>query len=122
MQGAKGGPVQFRWQFGPERVNKDLQDKTGNKCKVEASIAEATLNVEVSNFMTKNYDDNIPTRHNPVLCYNAANPKEVPKLSIFIGLGGKSSGSKRKTIQGTEWDLIQSYVLNNMEEVKPYIE
>jgi hypothetical protein len=121
QEALKGGPVQFRWQFGPERVNKDIQLKTGNKNKPEASIAEATLTEEVSNFTTKYYDDNIPTRHNPVLRYNAANHEEVPKLSIFVGLGGKSSGAKRTTIKGSEWDFIQSYVLNSMEEVKPYI-
>jgi hypothetical protein len=94
----------------------------GNKCKIEASMAEAVLNEEVSNFTTKYYDANIPTKHNPVLRYNAANPEDVPKLSIFIGLGGKSSGTKKFTMKKPERHLIHSYVLNNMEEVKPYIE
>jgi tartrate dehydratase alpha subunit/fumarate hydratase class I-like protein len=98
-----------------------IQLKTGSKYKPEASIAEATLTEEVSNFTTKYYDDNIPTRHNPIIHYNAANHEEVPKLSIFVGLGGKSSGAKRTTIKGSEWDLIHAYVLNNMEEVKLYI-
>jgi hypothetical protein len=102
-------------------VNKDIQLKTGNKNKPEASIAEATLTEEMSNFTTKYYDDNIPTRHNLVLRYNAANHEEVSKLSIFVELRSKSSGTKRMTIKGSEWDLIHSYVLNNMEEVKPYI-
>jgi hypothetical protein len=118
----EGGPVQFRWQYGPERENKDLREQCGNKCKIEASMASSTLNKEVSNFMTKYYDENIPTRHNPVLRYNAANSEDVPKLSIFIGLGGKSSGAKKVSIKNPDWDMIHSYVLNNMEEVKPYIE
>ncbi|KAK1667892.1 hypothetical protein QYE76_056051 [Lolium multiflorum] len=95
---------------------------TGNKCKIEASIAEAVLNVEVANFTTKHYDPNIPTKHNPVLRYNAANNEEVPKLSIFVGLGGKSSGSKPYRTDLHERTLIHSYVLNTMVEVKPYIE
>ncbi|KAK1606808.1 hypothetical protein QYE76_030481 [Lolium multiflorum] len=95
---------------------------TGNKCKIEASIAEAVLNVEVANFTTKHYDPNIPTKHNPVLRYNAANNEEVPKLSIFVGLGGKSSGSKPYRTDLQERTLIHSYVLNTMVEVKPYIE
>ena len=118
----QGGHVQTRWQYGPEREMKKLREQCGNKCKIEASIAEATLNKEVSNFTTKHYDENIPTRHNPVLRYNAANPEDVPKLSIFIGLGGKSSGSKKKMIKNPEWDLIHSCVLKNMKEVEPYIE
>ncbi|KAK1602954.1 hypothetical protein QYE76_037606, partial [Lolium multiflorum] len=89
---------------------------------IEASIAEAVLNVEVANFTTKHYDPNIPTKHNPVLRYNAANNEEVPKLSIFVGLGGKSSGSKPYRTDLQERTLIHSYVLNTMVEVKPYIE
>jgi hypothetical protein len=85
-------------------------------------MASSTLNKEVSNFTTKYYDENIPTRHNPVLRYNAANPEDVPKLSILIGLGGKSSGAKKVMIKNPDWDMIHSYVLNSMEEVKPYIE
>ncbi|KAK1679503.1 hypothetical protein QYE76_040351 [Lolium multiflorum] len=89
---------------------------------IEASIAEAVLNVEVANFTTKHYDPNIPTKHNPVLRLNAANNEEVPKLSIFVGLGGKSSGSKPYRTDLPERTLIHSYVLNTMVEVKPYIE
>ena len=118
----KGGPNWGRWQFGPERETQKLRQMTGNKCKIEASIAEAVLNVEVANFTTKHYDPNIPTKHNPVLRYNAANNEDVPKLSIFIGLGGKSSGSKPYTTNLHERTLIHSYVLNTMVEVKPYIE
>ncbi|KAK1612558.1 hypothetical protein QYE76_036231 [Lolium multiflorum] len=118
----KGGPNWGRWQFGPERETQKLRQMTGNKCKIEASIAEAVLNVEVANFTTKHYDPNIPTKHNPVLRYNAANNEEVPKLSIFVGLGGKSSGSKPYRTDLHERTLIHSYVLNTMVEVKPYIE
>ena len=72
--------------------------------------------------MTRYYDANIATQHNPYLRYNAANPEDVPKLVIFIGLGGKSSGTKRNKITNPQWGLIHSYVLKDMNEVKPYIE
>jgi hypothetical protein len=93
----------------------------GNKCKIEASISAVVLNVEVANLTTKYYDPNIPTKHNPVLRYNAASSEDVPKLSIFIGLGGKSSGTKPYKTNLHERALIHSYVLNTMVEVKPYI-
>jgi hypothetical protein len=118
----KGGPNWGRWQFPPEREMQKLRKMTGNKCKIEACIAEAVLNLEVANFTTKHYDPNIPTKHNPVLRYNAADIEDVPKLSIFVGLGGKSSGSKPKTTNLRERELIHSYVLSTMVEVKPYIE
>ena len=118
----KGGPNWGRWQYPPERETQKLRKTTGNKCKIEACIAEAVLNLEVANFTTKHYDPNIPTKHNPVLRYNAANIEDVPKLSIFIGLGGKSSGTNKYTMKLPERDLIHSYLLNSMEEVKPYLE
>jgi len=117
-----GGPVSTRWQFAPERKMKDLRQNTGNKCKIEASMAEACLNEEVSSFTTKFYDANIPTKHNPVVRYNAPNPADVPKLSIFIGLGGKSSGAKKFSMTKVERDMISSYILLTMEEVSPYRE
>lgn len=85
-------------------------------------MAEACLNEEVSNFTTRYYHANIPTKHNPVLRYNVANPEDVPKLSIFIGLGGKSSGTKKFIMNKLERDMISSYILLSMVEVKPYIE
>ena len=85
-------------------------------------MAEACLNEEVSNFTTGFYDTNIPTIHNPVVRYNAANPEDVPKLSIFIGLGGKSSGTKKFNMKKLERDMISSYILLTMEEVRTYLE
>ena len=38
-----GGYVQNRWLYGPERQNKHLRQKCGNKAKIEASIAEAVI-------------------------------------------------------------------------------
>jgi hypothetical protein len=101
---------------------KDRRAQRSNKCKIEASIAESTLNKDLANFTTKYYDENINTQFNPVIHYNAANPEDAPKLSIFIGLGGKSSGMKKVMIKNPEWDLIHSSVLYIMVEVKPYIE
>jgi hypothetical protein len=82
--------------------------------------SRGTLNKEVSNFTRKYYDENIPTQHNPILRYNVAHPDDVPKLGIFIGLGGTSRGSKRRKITNPKWGLIHSYVLKSMDEVKPY--
>ncbi|KAK1670756.1 hypothetical protein QYE76_058915 [Lolium multiflorum] len=117
LKGGELGPLAV---WSRERNTK--ASSNDNKCKIEASIAEAVPNVEVANFTTKHYDPNIPTKHNPVLRYNAANNEEVPKLSIFLGLGGKSSGSKPYRTDLQERTLIHSYVLNTMVEVKPYIE
>ncbi|KAK1651549.1 hypothetical protein QYE76_069354 [Lolium multiflorum] len=115
---------QMRWAVEGNRYTDKMihPSDTAWKNFVKKFPLKAVLNVEVANFTTKHYDPNIPTKHNPVLRYNAANNEEVPKLSIFVGLGGKSSGSKPYRTDLQERTLIHSYVLNTMVEVKPYIE
>ena len=50
-----GGPVQNHWCYPIERCLKTLCKKCRNKAKIEASIAEAYILEEVSNF-TETYD------------------------------------------------------------------
>ena len=78
-----GGPVQGRWCYSIERFQKVLRTKCKNKCKIEASIAEAYILEEVSNFTTKYYADNLPSVHNPPPHYNA--DKDESNLSISEG-------------------------------------
>jgi hypothetical protein len=47
------------------------QKKYRNKEKIEASIAEAYILEEVSNFIEKYYAKNLPSMHNPPTHYNA---------------------------------------------------
>ena len=56
---------QGHWCYSIERCQKVLRTKYKNKCKIEASIAEAYILEEVSNFTTKYYADNLPSVHNP---------------------------------------------------------
>jgi hypothetical protein len=44
----KGGANWARWQYPLERETQKLRQMTGNKCKIEASISAAVLNVEVA--------------------------------------------------------------------------
>jgi hypothetical protein len=62
-----GGPVQGRWCYPIERCLKTIQKKCINKCKIEASIAEAYILEEVSNFTTTYYGDKLSSVHNPPL-------------------------------------------------------
>jgi hypothetical protein len=55
-----GGPVQGRWCYPIKRCLKTIQKKCRNKCKIEASIAEAYIIEEVSNFTTTYYGDKLP--------------------------------------------------------------
>jgi hypothetical protein len=51
------GPVQGCWCYPIERCLKNIRRKCRNKCKIEASIAEAYILEEVPNFTTTYYGD-----------------------------------------------------------------
>lgn len=94
-----GGPVQFRWQFCIEREFKYIRTKCGNKNKIEACIAEATLLQEITDAMTTYYGDDVPTMHNQVCRYNVDEPKHDPKLLLFQCPGGKAGGATSYTLK-----------------------
>ena len=79
---------------------KVLRNKCKNKCKIEASIAEAYVLEEVSNFTTKYYGENLPSVHNPPPRYNAG--EDGSTLSLFQGQLGSASGSKNKNLKNAE--------------------
>ncbi|KAK1679455.1 hypothetical protein QYE76_040303 [Lolium multiflorum] len=116
-----GGPVQYRWQFCIEREFKYIRYKCGNKNKIEACIAEATLLHEMADATTMYYANDVPTKHNPVARYNSDEPKRDPKLLLFQYPGGKAGASKVENISPEEKDCIMLYVLMNMEEVVDFM-
>ena len=110
--------MQGRWCYSIERFQKVLRTKCKNKCKIEASIAEANI-LEVSNFTTKYYANNLPSVHNP-LPRNIAGEDEL-NLSIFREQLGSASGATNKTLKHEEWRTIMLYVLTNLSKVEPYM-
>ena len=115
-----GGPVQNRWCYPIERCLKTVRQKYGNKGRIEASIAEAFIREEVSNFTTLYYSDNLPSVHNPPPRYNAR--ENESNLSLFRGQLGSASASNPKTLNHEEWCHIMLYVLTNLDEVAPYMQ
>ena len=96
--------MQGRWCYAIERQQKVLRTKCKNKCKIEASIAEAYCADEVSNFTTKYYAEALPNVHNPRRRYNA--DENELNLSLFRGQLGSASGATSKTLQHEEWRTI----------------
>ena len=113
-----GGPVQNRWQYGPERQNKHLRQKCGNKAKIEASIAEAVILEEVSDLRTSYYPDHVPHLHNKVPRYNIEEPKYQPRLDLFNAQGGRAGASKSYNMPRQEWEDLMFYILHNIKEVE----
>ena len=62
-------------------MSEDSSQKCRNKAKIEASIAEAYILEEVSNFIKKYYTEKLPSVYNPSPRYNAG--KNESNLSLF---------------------------------------
>jgi hypothetical protein len=114
------GPMHARWCYMIERCLKILRKKCRNKAKIEASVAEAFILEEVSNFTTTYYKDTLPSVHNPPTRYNTN--KSSSSLSLFKGQLGKASTPGTKNLRHDEWCIIMLYVLLNLDEVKPYVQ
>jgi hypothetical protein len=91
------GAMQGHWCYPIERCLKTIQKKCRNKCKIKASIVEAYILEEVSNFTTTYYGDKLPSVHNPPPRYNDGGNES--NLSIFRGQLGSASGSTTKTLR-----------------------
>jgi hypothetical protein len=78
-----GGPVHCHWCYLVEGNLKTLCKKYRNKAKIKASIAEAFILEEESNFTEQYYSENLPSVHNAPLRYNAGENKL--SLSLFRG-------------------------------------
>jgi hypothetical protein len=111
--------VQAHWCYPIGRCLKTLRKKCRNKAKIEASIAEAYILEEVSNFTEKYYTENLPSVHNPPPRYNAS--ENSLTLSLFQGQLGRASASTTKQLNTEEWRSIMLYVLTNLTEVQPYV-
>ena len=114
-----GGPMQGHWCYSIERCQKVLRTKCKKKCKIEASIAEAYILEEVSNFTIKYYANNLPSAQNPPSRYNAG--EDESSLSTFWGQLRSASGATHKILKHEEWRAIMLYVLINLSEVEPYM-
>ena len=111
--------MQNRWCYPFERCLKTLRKKCRNKARIEASITEAYILEEVSNFTEKYYTEKLPSIYNPPPRYNAG--ENESNLSLFQGQLGSASASTTKQLKNEEWRSIMLYVLTNLVEVQQFI-
>jgi hypothetical protein len=110
--------MQAHWCYPIERCLKTLRKKYRNKGKIVASIAETYILEEVSNFTEKYYVENLPSVHNPPLVTMLA---KMNRTSAFSEGNSEAQVHRPKTLTHEEWRCIMLYVLNNLDEVAPYI-
>jgi len=113
------GHVQYGWMYPIERQMDTLKGYARNRARPEGSIVEAYIANEALTFCSRYMDDVVTT-------FNRDDDKwdqgvSDSDLSIFQH-GVKLLGEHRQTyLDDKEFDKICWYVLNNCDEVEPYL-
>ena len=111
------GPIQYGWMYPIERQLGTLKGYVRNRARPEGSIAEAYIANEALTFCSR-YMEDVVTR------FNRDDDKWDPPngdLSVFQH-GVKLLGANRETyLENKEFDKLCWYVLNNCDEVEPYL-
>ena len=102
---------------------KILKEYVRNKAHPEGSIAEGYINMECMNFCSM-YFEGIETRFNRTERNYDGDPlvEQAEGLSIFAQTARGLGAARRDELNLEDLARVQSYVLNNCEEVYPYIE
>ena len=115
--------MQNRWCYATERMQKTLRAKCKNERRIEASMAEAFITEEAANFVTAHYKAKNRHLHNPKPRYNVGDPKKGgSNLSLFKGKLAPAGAYTPLLLDNDEWRTITLYILNNLTEVRPYID
>ncbi|XP_059289006.1 uncharacterized protein LOC132042500 isoform X2 [Lycium ferocissimum] len=115
-----GGPVQYRWMYPFERYLRILKSYIRNLARPEGSIDEGYLAEESLTFCSR-YLNNISTKFNrPARNGNESVPNG--EMSIFKDSGRPKGGSDIAELSRHEFKQLGMYVLQNCEEVWPFIE
>jgi len=113
------GPVQYGWMYPFERQMGTLKGYVRNRARPKGSIAEAYIANEALTFCSS-YMEDVVTRFNrdDEKWHHGATDGDLP---IFQH-GVKLLGANRQTyLDDKEFHKICWYVLNNSEEVEPYL-
>jgi hypothetical protein len=115
------GPVQYGWMYPVERRLLTLKRFVRNMARPEGSIAEAYVAAECLAICSRYFGDDIETRHNR----EGRNRERVDKrkggISVF-NHGVEVLGAPTTKYLERDYEKMVWFVLNNCEEVEPYIE
>ncbi|XP_075093196.1 uncharacterized protein LOC107829616 isoform X1 [Nicotiana tabacum] len=116
-----GGPVQYRWMYKIERFLCKLKHYVRNKARPEGSIAEGYLIDECLTFCSM-YLTGIETRFNREdRNDNGSSNKDEVVLDIFSKSVRPFGDGNYDIIPKNDFDMARWYVLNNCEEVEPFL-
>ena len=93
-----------------------------NRSCPEGSVAEGYLSEECSTFCLR-YLHEVETEFNlPILNYDGGDAESHGKLSIFVRTSRTLMKATSRTLNTDECEHARLYVLNNCDEVTPYVQ
>ncbi|XP_058776589.1 uncharacterized protein LOC131650901 [Vicia villosa] len=116
-----GGPVQYRWMYPIERFLRVLKNYVRNKARPEGSIAEGYLAEECMIFCAR-YLVDMDSRLNQPDRYMDCVSENCTSLSVFKKNGRPIGGDSWENMSLSEILQAHFYILQNCEEVRPWIE
>ncbi|XP_038713903.1 uncharacterized protein LOC120007624 isoform X1 [Tripterygium wilfordii] len=114
------GPVHYRWMYPIERYLRTLKKYVRNKARPEGSIAEGYILDECSTFCAR-YLNSVETKFNKAP-RNDDGGISNHGLSIFGKFGRPKGAYILYELSFEEYDQARMYVLQNCDEVWPFIE
>jgi hypothetical protein len=114
------GPVQYGWMYLVERRLYTLKHSVRNMARPEGSIAEAYVANECLLACSRYFDD-LDTHHNREGRNKERVDFRMGDISVFQH-GVNFLGTSKITYLEHDYEKMMWYVLNNCEEVAPYIE
>jgi hypothetical protein len=118
-----GGPVQFRWMYGPKRELKKLRATVRNKARVEGCIAAAFAAKEISQFSSLYSSRKRKLSARAERYHDAAEEptsEAISDLKIFQSKGKPVGSYTAHRVDQKELNLAMLYLYSNMEEVDKY--
>ncbi|XP_075088752.1 uncharacterized protein LOC107769589 isoform X2 [Nicotiana tabacum] len=116
-----GGHVQYRWMYYIERYLRTLKGYVRNQARPEGSIVEGYLAEECMVFCSKYLIDMETKQSRPDRNFDSPNINPNG-LSIFNCHGKSLAGGEWKSLSNLEINQAHFYILQNCEEVRPWIE
>jgi hypothetical protein len=114
------GPVQYGWMYPVERRLYTLKHSVRNMARPERSIAEAYV-ADGCLLACSRYFDDLETRHNREGRNREHVDLTMGDISVFQH-GVDLPKTSQSTYLEHDYDKMVWYVLNNCEEVAPYVE
>ena len=115
------GPVQYGWMYPIERRMGTFKNSMRNRARPEGSIAEAYVANDTLTFCSR-YIEDVDTRFNRDAHVSSEDGYLEDGTSVFRH-GVKLMGANRvQYMEEEEMEKVVWYVLNNCEEVEPYVQ